>query len=131
MVSLVGWVRQEIGLYLDPEGDPAAEMLRFQKEMLGFDDFRPLSAADSFTVDDPVYSQSYILAELFDKQILSAIRSQVEGPLWPNPRFAGWLTENWLRYGTRHDWIPWDKEVTGRPFGAEAFVRGRSFDRSV
>ncbi|MGC2035300.1 MAG: hypothetical protein WA761_07655 [Thermoplasmata archaeon] len=131
MVSLVGWVRQEIGLYLDPEGDPAAEMLRFQKEMLGFDDFRPLSAADSFTVDSPVYSQSYILAELFDKQILSAVRSQIDGPLWPNPKFAGWLTENWLRYGTRHDWVPRVKEVTGQAFGAEEFVRGRSLDRSL
>lgn len=55
-------------------------------------------------------------------QLARALRERFGGPFWPNPKFARWLTREWFAPGSLYDWAPRVREVTGRPFGAEAFV---------
>jgi len=119
-------VRAEIELYLHPERDPAVARSRFLRAMFGYDDFRPLAVANAFTIDNPVYLPSYVLASLFAKQVIEGMLAEIGGPIWPNPRVGPWLTEHWLCHGARHDWIPWIRETTGQAFGAGAFRRSIS-----
>jgi hypothetical protein len=87
----------------------------------GFDEYRPRSFADSFLVELPVYSPSYVYAELLRPQLTAAVLAEVGGELWPNPRVGPWLVDRWFRDGSSYDWWTRLREVTGRPFGARAF----------
>jgi hypothetical protein len=123
MVYHANRVRSEIEMYTAPERDPTAGPLRFLRSMYGFDRFRPLSPANSFTLDTPLYLPSYVLAALFSRQVEESMLSDVGGAFWPNRRIGPWLTEHWFRDGARHDWIPRVRAITGRPFGPAAFRR--------
>lgn len=115
------WPRPEQLLYRNPDRDPMAEVKRFERRVFGFDDYAPLSFVDHFFIDDPVYAPNYLLAWLFAKQLTRTLRELFGEPLWPNRKVGPWLTRNWFAPGSLYDWVPRVKEVTGRPFGAEAF----------
>jgi hypothetical protein len=123
MVFHADRTRAEIDLYENPRRDPSVGRLRFLRAMFGYDRFRPLAPANSFTLDAPLYLPSYVLATLFAAQVEEAMLDELDGPIWPNRRVGPWLTERWLRHGARNDWIPWVRETTGRPLGAAAFRR--------
>ena len=115
------WFRVEQSLYRDPERDPMPEAVRFTRRVFGYDAYPAPSFVDSFFVELPVYAPNYLLATLFDHQIRRSLREIVGDPFWPNRRTGPWLTRQWMAPGSTFDWIPRVKEVTGRPFGAEAF----------
>lgn len=119
---LATWILPELNLYLRPERDGRAAGRSFARRLFGFDDYPLLSPVDSFYVGDPLYSVNYLLAHLFHYQIAAALRDEVGGTLWPNPRVGPWLTRNWFAPGSLFDWVPHVREVTGRPFGPRAFV---------
>jgi hypothetical protein len=113
--------RIEQTLYEHPVRDPMPEVHRFERDVFGYDDFEPLSFVDAFFVESPVYVQNYLLALLFGEQVFLSLRHLYGEELWPNRHVGPWLTRNWFAPGSLHDWLPRVKEVTGRPFGAEAF----------
>jgi hypothetical protein len=121
MAFLGSWVLPELELYEGRGRDLATVQKNTLRRVFGFDDFEPFSFADSFSVEIPVYSASYILAELLRPQLAAAVLDEVGGPVWPNPRIGPWLIRRWFRDGSSYDW--WDRvrEVTGTPFGARAF----------
>jgi len=119
--STVSWFRVEQALYRRPEGDPTAEAHRLQRRLFGFDEFRPLSFVDDFFIETPVYAANYLLAALFSAQVRRTLRERFGEPTWPNPKVGPWLSREWFVHGSLYDWIPRVKEVTGRPFGPEAF----------
>ena len=116
------WMHTELALYERPDRDPQPEVTRLERRLFGYDDFEPLSFVDSFFVDSPVYAPNYLLADLFHYQLAARIRELFGAPLWPNRRVGPWLTREWFRHGSRFDWLPRIEEVSGRPFGAEAFA---------
>jgi Peptidase family M3 len=118
---LAVWAAQELSLYRAPDGDPAEAGRRLARRIYGFDDYRPISFADTFSVETPLYSTSYILAELVRPALASAAVAEVGGELWPNRGIGPWLVRRWFRDGASYDWRPRLEEVTGRPFGARAF----------
>jgi len=115
------WTRTEERLYERPDLDPVPEAQRFEREVLGYDDYRPRSFVDAFLVEDPLYTSSYLLAILFGRQLARTMRDRFGEPLWPNPKVGPWLTRNWFAPGSLYDWVPRVQELTGRPFGIEAF----------
>ena len=115
------WIRTEELLYERPDRDPMPEVQRFERRVFGYDDYRSPSFVDTFFVELPIYCSNYLLAILFGRQISRALRKLYGDPLWPNRRVGPWLTRNWFAPGSLYDWVPRLKEVTGRPFGIEAF----------
>jgi hypothetical protein len=116
------FLRVEQALYRDPERDPMGEVQRLEKRVYGFDDYASPSFVDSFYVDTPVYVPNYLLAILFGQQLVQTLRALFGGPYWPNRKVGPWLTRNWFAPGSLYDWVPRVKEITGKPFGAEAFL---------
>jgi hypothetical protein len=121
IASLAGWVLPELELYEHPNRDPRAEIRRVARSIFGFDDFEPHSFADGFSVGNPCYSLSYVLAELLWPIHKRAVLEEVGGELWPNPRIGPWWVERWLRDGSTYDWWVRLREITGRRFDARAF----------
>ena len=117
------WMRVEQALYRNPERDPVDDLRRFQRRVFDYDDYSPLSFVDSFFVDSPIYSPCYLLALLFSYQLRDRMREICGEPFWPNPKVGPWLRREWFADGSLHDWVPRLRELTGRPFGAEAFLR--------
>jgi hypothetical protein len=115
------WNRAEELLYEHPGRNPMPEAQRFERQVFGFDDYRPLSFADPFFVESPLYGSSYLLAILFGSQITQTLRELFGEPLWPNRKVGPWLSRNWFAPGSLYDWAPRLKEVTGKPFGLSAF----------
>ena len=116
------WVTTELDLYQNPQRDPAPAAMARLREQFGFGAYAPRSFLQVTYVTHPVYDQSYLLSLLFRKQIVRAISQQLGNPLWPNARVGPWLAENWFGPGARYDWIPRVREVTGQPFGVDAFL---------
>jgi len=121
MASLVGWIREELDLYLRPTADPAERSRRFGRTVCGFDAYEPRSFADSFFVEAPIYATSYLVAALLRPQLLAAALEEVGGPTWPNRKMGPWLVRHWFREGSAFDWQPRVRELSGRTFGARAF----------
>jgi hypothetical protein len=119
--SLASWVLPELELYEHPNRDPRAEMRRTARSIFGFDDFESRSFADSFSVGNPCYSLSYVLAELLWPIHKRAVLEEVGGELWPNPKIGPWWVQRWFRDGSTYDWWTRLREITGRPFGSRAF----------
>ncbi|MGA7476382.1 MAG: hypothetical protein WBW47_04090 [Thermoplasmata archaeon] len=115
------FLRIEQRLYQNPDRDPMPEAQRFERRLFGYDDYPTLSFAESFLVESPIYSANYLLAILFGRQLERSMREVCGEPYWPNRKVGPWLTRNWFVHGSLYDWVPHVKEVTGRPFGAEAF----------
>ncbi len=122
LVRLIENVRSELEQFLRPERDPRDTSGRYLRRMLDLDEFAPLSFVRNTTISHPFYVQSYILAKMWARQVLRTMRSEVGGPLWPNPRFGPWLTRNWFHWGARYDWIPHTRSVTGRTLGSRALL---------
>jgi len=118
---LVGWQQVEQALYRNPDRDPTPDAKRYERRVYGFDDSPGRSFVDSFLIDLPCYSPNYLFAILFHYQIARTLRERFGEPMWPNSRVGPWLTQNWFRPGSLYDWVPRVREVTGRPFGAEAY----------
>jgi hypothetical protein len=118
---LAAWITQELALYLRPRDDLAEVGPRFFRRTMWFDSYRSPSFTDPFFVELPVYSPSYLYAELLRPQLTAAVLDAVGGELWPNPRVGPWLVEHWMRDGSSYDWWKRLREVGGRPFGAGAF----------
>ncbi len=121
MAFLASWVLRELSLYDEPIPDLAATGLRWERRIFGFDAYEPNSYADSFALQIPVYSASYVMAQLLRPALTRAALDEVGGDLWPNPRIGPWLTRRWLRDGSSYDWWTRLNEITGRPFGAGPF----------
>jgi hypothetical protein len=119
--SLAGWFLPELELYEHPGRDPYAEMRRVERSIFGYDDFEPRSFADGFSVGNPCYSVSYVIAELLWPIHKRAVLEEVGGELWPNPKVGPWFVERWFRDGSAYDWWTRLREVTGRRFDARAF----------
>ena len=117
------WMRTEQALYRNPEGDPWSEVRRYEQRVFGYDGYAPLSFVDTFFVDSPLYSPCYLLAILFGCQVQERMREVCGEPFWPNPKVGPWLRREWFAGGSRYDWVPRVRELTGRPFGAGAFLR--------
>jgi peptidyl-dipeptidase A len=120
--STTNWVATELDLYRRPDADLDPVCARRLRDLFGFGPFTPRSFLQTTYVTHPVYNQSYLLSLLFRKQLVRSIRQQVGDPLWPNPRVGPWLTENWFAPGAEYDWVPRVRQVTGRPFGPQAFL---------
>lgn len=120
---LIAWVRGELELYRNPGGDIARTRFECLRRLGGFDAFSFPSFGDSFYVEIPVYTQSYLFATLFAKQLLETMREEMGETLWPNPQFGPWLTQNWFQPSGEFDWVPHLRDVTGRPFGTASFDR--------
>jgi peptidyl-dipeptidase A len=123
----MGWritkVRVELALYRNPDADLDLVQRRLSGRLEGYDEFGPRSFADPFMVRNPMYLQSYVFAGLFARQLLTAMREQLGGEVWPNPRFGPWLVKNWFRHSGEFDWVPQVKRVTGKSFGAGMYNR--------
>jgi hypothetical protein len=119
--SLASWVLPELELYEHPARDPHAEIRRIARSIFGFDDFESPSFADGFSVGNPCYSFSYVLAELLWPTHKRAVLEEVGGELWPNPKIGPWWVDRWFRDGSTYDWWVRLREITGRPFSARAF----------
>ncbi len=117
------WIRAEQLLYERPDRDPAPVVQRFERTVFGYDDYPRRSFVDTFFVDSPIYAPNYLLAILFGRQLSRTLRDLFGEPLWPNPQVGPWLVRNWFAPGSYIDWVPRLKELTGRPFGSEAFAR--------
>ena len=115
------WLGVEQRLYRNPDQSPVEAVHRFERSVFGYDEFTPLSFVDPFYVEDPTYASNYLLAMLFGKQVTRTIRDRLGEPLWPNRRVGPWLARNFFADGSLYDWMPRVREVTGRPFGVEAF----------
>ena len=115
------WLAVEQELYRNPDRSPLEVSHRFERTVFGYDEFVPLSFVDPFFVEDPTYASNYLLAMLFGKQVTRTIREELGDPIWPNRRVGPWLARTWFADGSLYDWMPRLKEVTGRPFGVEAF----------
>ncbi|HTT72578.1 MAG TPA: hypothetical protein VMG99_00290 [Thermoplasmata archaeon] len=118
----VAWFTVEQSLYANPDRDPRVGARRLERDLFGFGSAEPLSFVDPFFVDSPVYAPNYLLATLFHRQLRAAILDRFGPTLWPNPRVGPWLARTWFAAGSTDDWVPKVRAVTGRPFGAEAFV---------
>ncbi|MFZ1024552.1 MAG: hypothetical protein WAN87_10525 [Thermoplasmata archaeon] len=123
LAGRISGIRGEIALYRNSDKDVVLARYGALRQLGGFDAFDPPSFASSSYVDHPVYSQSYLFAMLFAKQLLESMHEEMGVPCWPNRRFGPWLTENWFRSSGEFDWVPHLRVVTGRPFGAAAFNR--------
>ena len=121
MAFLAAWTLRELALYERPDGDTDAFARRLTRRVFGFDEYEPLSVADSFSIELPFYAPSYVYAMLLRPQLTAAALAEVGGPVWPNPRIARWLVDRWFRDGSSYDWWVRLREVSGRPFGARAF----------
>ncbi len=117
------WFGIEQALYRAPDRDPMEAIQRRERRLFGYEDYRPLSFVDSFFVESPIYAQNYLLASLFAQQLIETLRERFGTPLWPNRKVGPWLAREWFAPGSRYDWIPRVRELTGRPYGAEAFRR--------
>ncbi len=115
------WIRTELALYLRPDRDPSALDRRLARELFGTEAAEPLSYANSFVIELPLYAPSYLYAELLRPQLAAAALADVGGELWPNPRVGPWLVDRWFRDGRSYDWGPRLAALTGRSLGAEAF----------
>ena len=115
------WLRIEQELYRRPDRDPMPEVQRFERRTFGYDDYAPLSFIDPFFVEDPTYCSNYLLAILFKDQLTRALRNLYGDPVWPNRKVGPWLTRTWFAPGSIYDWLPRIQEITGQPFGAQAF----------
>ncbi len=122
MAFLACWVLPELALYREPAPDPQALRVRWMRDVFGCDAFEPNSFADSFALEIPVYSASYVLAELLRPALTAAALEEVGGELWPNARIGPWLVRRWFRDGSSYDWWTRLREITGRPFGAGPFT---------
>ena len=120
------WIRTEQLLYERPGRDPTAEAQRYERTVFGYDEYPCRSFVDTFFVDSPIYASNYLLAILFGRQLSRTLRDLFGDPLWPNRRVGPWLIRNWFAPGSLVDWLPHLKELTGRPFGAEAFAKAFS-----
>lgn len=120
---VAAWIGTELALYRNPTRAASAVGVRLDRDAFGYDRFPARSIVDSFYVSDPVYSANYLLARLFRYQLADTITAELGDPLWPNRRVGPWLTRHWFAPGSRIEWVPHLREVTGRPFGPEAFVR--------
>jgi len=118
----VAWSRTEQLLYRRPDHDPMGEVHRLERRLFAFDEYEPLSFVDSFWIDTPVYAQNYLFASLFSAQLARFVRERFGGPLWPNSKVGPWLRREWMAPGSRFDWVPRVREVTGDSFGAAAFA---------
>ena len=118
---ICAWILPELHLYQHPDRTPIPATQRFERATFGFDRYDPLSFVNSFYVVDPLYSVNYLLAALFHYQLAASLRTRFGEPLWPNRRVGPWLTREWFAPGSLIDWVPHLREVTGKPFGAEAF----------
>jgi hypothetical protein len=118
----VVWISRELALYEDgPRGtDRVAK--RLGRRLFGYESHEPLSFADGFSVELPLYSPSYFLAGLFGSALRRAVLAEVGGPLWPNRKVGPWLLRHWMREGTSFDWTTRLRELTGAPFDARAFL---------
>jgi peptidyl-dipeptidase A len=121
MALLVGWIRTELALYLRPDRDPRQEEERYGRKVLGYENYTVRSFADSFYIDLPMYTTSYLFARLLRPHLLSAVLEDVGGTTWPNAKLGPWLVDRWFRPGSTYDWGPRLKQVSGRPFSARAF----------
>lgn len=115
------WMRIELALYRHPDRDPMEEAGRFERRVFGYDAAPARSFVDPFFVDDPLYSTNYLLATLFGCHVTRSLRELFGDPYWPNPKVGPWLTRAWFAPGSTYDWLPRVREVTGRPFGVDAF----------
>ncbi len=117
------WFGIEQALYRAPDRDPMEAIQRRERRLFGYDDYRPLSFVDSFFIKSPIYAQNYLLASLFARQLAETLRERFGSPIWPNRKVGPWLAREWFAPGSIYDWIPRVRELTGRPYGAEAFRR--------
>jgi hypothetical protein len=116
------WIRQELELFRRPSGgDPSDVGRRLARRLSGFDDYRPLPFADSFSLNAPMYAPSYFFAELLRPHLTAAALAEVGGALWPNPRVGPWLVDRWFRDGSSYDWVERLERMTGRRFDARPF----------
>lgn len=122
-VGLMGAVELELALYDRPDADVARAHHRWLRRVLRFDPHPVRAFGNTFLVTHPVYTQSYFLADLFRAQVLESLRRATGARLWPNRRAGPWLARRFLEGGAAWDWIPRVREVTGRPFGPDAFRR--------
>jgi hypothetical protein len=116
------WIECELALY-ESGGDPAAVARHIGRKLFGYEDHPPLSAANSFTLELPMYSPSYFFATLLTPLLNGAVLGEVGGEIWPNRRVGPWLIEHWFRDGTSYDWNDRLRELTGRGLSAEPFVQ--------
>jgi hypothetical protein len=119
--SISSWILPELNLYRQPGRDPMASAQRFARRTFGYDAFAPTSFVDSFYVVDPLYTANYLLATMFHYQLAASLRARFGEPLWPNRKVGPCLTREWFAPGSLIDWVPHLQEVTGKPFGAQAF----------
>jgi len=119
---LASWILVELDLYRNPERDPTSAAHRLARRVFGYDEFSPLSFADSFYIDSPVYAANYLLATYFHYQLARDLRERFGEPLWPNPRVGPYLMREWFAPGSIYDWVPRVRKLTGRPFGAKDFL---------
>jgi hypothetical protein len=117
------WIRAEQLLYERPGRDPMPDVRRFERTVFGYDDYPSPSFVDTFFVESPIYAPNYLLAILFGRQLSRTLRDLYGDPLWPNRRVGPWLVRNWFVPGSFIDWVPHLQELTGRPFGIEAFAQ--------
>jgi hypothetical protein len=118
---LIAWIRGELELYRNPEGDIRTFRYRWVRRLGGYDAFDPPSFADWFYANNPVYTQSYVFAGLFAKQLLAWMRSELGDRLWPNRRFGPYLATTWFRPSGEFDWVPYLKAQTGEAFGPRCY----------
>jgi hypothetical protein len=124
VAALVPWIRTELELYRRPGRDPRPMVERGTRQLFGFGAYPPRSFfSDGFYVSTPIYAPNYLLAALVSAQLESTLRERFGDPLWPNRKVGPWLTLEWMSPGSLVDWVPRLREVTGHPFGAEAFRR--------
>jgi hypothetical protein len=119
---MVVWISRELALYEDGPRGPEHVAKRLERRLFGYESHAPLSFADGFTVELPLYSPSYFLASLFGSSLRRAVLAEVGGPLWPNRKVGPWLLRHWMREGTSFDWTTRLRELTGAPFDARAFL---------
>jgi hypothetical protein len=118
----VVWISRELALYEDGARGPKGVAERLERRFFGFETHPPLSFADGFYIELPIYSPSYFLASLFGSALRRAVLADVGGPFWPNRKVGPWLLRHWMREGTSFDWTTRLRELTGAGFDAEAFL---------
>lgn len=118
----VVWISRELALYEDGPHGPEGVAKRLDRRLFGYGSYEPLSFADGFSVELPLYSPSYFLATLFGSALRRAVLAEVGGPLWPNRKVGPWLLRHWMREGTSFDWTTRLRELTGARIDARAFL---------
>ena len=113
----------ELALYERPDRDPGREAAERARQWYGYDEHPVMAWGDPFRVTHPVYVQSYLLAHLFQEQVVQAMRRATGGPLWPNRRAGPWLVRSFLAPGAKFDWLERLRAVTGASLSATPFVR--------